>query len=142
MDLMATTAKSQRIPEGVQGAGEQLPFYSRYHTEASTGVDVLSRHVSKMPDSSRECFGFCFPPPSMIGIVLQHLEERKPHAVILVPDLKLQWFTRLAGATIRSLRASEPGGVSQFFRLHQKNRVQRRFHKWGMRAVEVDFRRS
>lgn len=88
MDLMARTASAQRIPEGVQGAGEKLPFFSRYHTEASAGVDMLSQDVSRMPDFSRECFGFCFPPPIMVGVVLQHLEERRAHAVILVPDLK------------------------------------------------------
>ena len=141
MDLMATTASTQRIPEGVQGAGEKLPFFSRYHTEESAGVDVLSQDVSKMPSSSRECFGFCFPPPSMVGVVLQHLAERRAHAVILVPDLKLQWFPKLAEATVRSQPVSGPGEDSQFFRSHhQRNRIAHRFHKWGMRAVEVDFR--
>ena len=138
---MATTASSQRTPEGVHGAGEQLSFFSRYHTEASTGVDVSSQEVSRVPDFSRECFGF--PPPGIIGIVLRHLEEKRAHADISVPDLKLQWFTRLEGATVRYLRVSEPGGASQFSRLHhQRNRLPHCFHKWGMRALEVDFRRE
>lgn len=141
MDLMATTASSLRIPVGVLGAGDRLPFYSRYNTGGSSGVDVFSQDISVMPNKSRKCFGFCFPPLTMVGIVLQRMEERRAHAVVVVPDQKFQWFTKLAGATVRSQWVSAPGEDGKFFRLHhQKNRVPYRFHTWGMRAVEVDFR--
>ena len=42
MDVMATTASYQRIPDRVQGAGGRLPFFSRYDAEESAGVGVLS----------------------------------------------------------------------------------------------------
>lgn len=143
VDLMATTASTHRVPLGRPGAGRQLPFFSRYNTEGSAGVDVLSQDVSMMPDFSKECFGFCFPPPSMVGVVLQHLEEKGAHAVVVIPDAKLHWFPKLQAATVRSQQVAEPGGGGQFFRLHhQRNKVTHRFHKWGMRAVEVDFRES
>ena len=117
MDLMATTASSHRIPVGVVGAGDRLPFHSRYNTDECSGVDVFGQHVSVMPDTSRQYFGFGFPIPTTVGVVLQHMEERQAHAVVEVPDQKLQRFTKLAGAMVPSRLVSEPGDDRQFFQL-------------------------
>lgn len=143
MDLMATTASAQRIPAGNVGEGSSLPFYSRYNTAGSSGTDVLSQNINKMPGSQRECFGFCFPPTSMVGVVLQHLEEQKAHAVVVVPDRKDSWYPLLQGATVQAQSVSARGENGQFFRYHhKKGKVPYGFRLFGMRAVEVDFRGS
>lgn len=140
MDLMATTASVQCVPLGQPGGGNALPFYSRYSTAGSAGVDVLSRNVRLMPDNSTECFGFCFPPVNMVGVVLQHFEETRAHAVVVVPDQRRSWYTRLAGAIVRSREVARAGDDAQFFSTHhQRGREPFRFVDWAMRAVEVNF---
>ena len=86
MDLMATGTSVQWIPGGGHDADRALPFYSRYHTAGTTGVDVLGQDVSHMPDSANACFGLCFPPPQMIVVALQHMQGYKARAVVVVPD--------------------------------------------------------
>ena len=48
MDLMVTYTSAQYTPtEG----GQKLPFYPRFHTNNTAGVDVFSHNVSHMPGS-------------------------------------------------------------------------------------------
>ena len=49
MDLMATGTSVQWIPGGGQDRDRALPFYSRYHTDGTAGVDVPGQDVSHMP---------------------------------------------------------------------------------------------
>ena len=140
MDLMATPASVHKTWVGGHCTGAHLPFYSRYRTQGCAGVDVLSQNVKRMPTSQRECFGFCFPPTKMVGVLLQHLDECGARAVVVLPDQKQSWFPRLAGATVQSKRLSAPGGPSPFFRVHHRRGSERfHFQKWGMLAVEVNF---
>ena len=44
------------------GRGEPLPFYSRHHTDGSSGIDVLAQDAGRMPSSTDPCFGYCPPP--------------------------------------------------------------------------------
>ena len=81
MDMMTTTVSAQRIPAGYENEGTQLPFLSRYETEGSAGIDVFSQDVTIVPHSERNAFFTVSPPPDMVGVVLQYLEERKAHAV-------------------------------------------------------------
>ena len=144
MDLMATPASVHKTWVMGRCTGTDLPFYSRYRTQGCAGVDVLSQNVKRMPTSQRECFGFCFPPTNMVGVLLQHLDECGARAVVVLPDQKQSWFPRLASATVQSRRLSAPGGTSPFFRVHHQ-RGSERFHfkKWGMLAVvEVNFART
>ena len=143
MDLMSTDTSVQWIPGGGQDADRPLPFYSRYHTDGTAGVDVLSQDVSHMPGSANACFGFCFPPPQTIAVVLQHIQGCEARAVVVVPVDRQSWFPRLAAATVRSVPVAAKGGAGTFFRMHhQKGRVSFVFRQWGMRAVEVDFRQE
>ena len=86
MDLMATGTSVQWIPGGGRDADRALPFYSRYHTAGTADVDALGPDVSHMPASANVCFGFCFPPPQMTAVVLQHMQGYKARAVVVVPD--------------------------------------------------------
>lgn len=142
MDLMATPASVQKKwIEGVR-TQENLPFYSRYRTQGCAGVDVLTHNI-RMPGSSDKCFGFCFPPTNMVGVVLQHLEECQARAVMIVPDQKQSWFPRLARGLVKSRTLSTPTGPSPFFRVHhQRGREPFKFKKWNMLAVEVNFNRA
>ena len=67
MDLMASTASAQHPPATLRQTSKILPLYSRYHTDGTPGIDVLPQDVSKIPDSGKPCFGFCFPPPAWSG---------------------------------------------------------------------------
>ena len=40
MDLMASTASAQRPPTTSGLTSEALPFYSRFHTDGTSGIDV------------------------------------------------------------------------------------------------------
>ena len=140
MNLLATpTSVHQKWIED-RKTQENIPFYSRYRTPGCAGVDVLTQNVKFMPESSAECFGFCFPPTNMVGVMLQHLEECQARAVIVVPDQKQSWFPRLARGWVKSRTLSHPGGKSSFYRVHhQRGREPFMFQKWNMLAVEVNF---
>ena len=143
MDLMATTASAQSAPAIEGTTRKQLPFYSRFYTEGTAGIDVLSYDVSHMPESSQTCFGFCFPQPSLVGVVLTHMCKCAARAVIVVPNTRSSWFPMMAGAQVRSVHIASTGDASQFFRVHHQRGAEPYFFgRGGMRAVEVDFRRK
>lgn len=144
MDLMATPASVHKRWIAGQCTSEDLPFYSRYHTQGCAGVDVLTHNVRFMPGSDREeCFGFCFPPSSMVGVFLQHLEECQARALLVVPDQKQYWFPRMASATTKSRTLSTSKGASPFFRVHHQRGSERfQFKRSDMLAVIVDFTRK
>ena len=49
MDLMATDTSAQYTPTEGGWERQKLPFYPRFHTNNTAGVDVLSHNVSHMP---------------------------------------------------------------------------------------------
>ena len=146
LDMIATTASAQRIPTGLEYEGTPWPFFSRYATEGSAGVDVFSQDVTIVPNAKRGCFGFCFPPSDLVGVVLHFCTYERGKlmscggsgtrpAKVVVPQ------TRLEKATIRAQSNSEPGKSHHFFRMHhQRGSEVFTFPHWGMRAVEVHFR--
>ena len=83
MDLVVTTASSQRPPNFGEGQGRPPLFCSRYHAADSSSIDVLAQDVGHMPSSTDPCFGYCFPPPQMVGVVT-HLRECRAPAVIII----------------------------------------------------------
>lgn len=74
MDLVAFTASAQRPPAANERLGRALPFYTRFHTDGTLGVNVLAQGIRTIPDSGIPCFGFSFPYPSMIGALIIHLQ--------------------------------------------------------------------
>lgn len=87
---MATDVFAQRIPPRLVKRGTQLPFFSRHACPGSEGVDILTQNVAWVPGSRVEGCAFCFP-PSLVGIVIQHLDECGTRAVVLVPAEKGTW---------------------------------------------------
>ena len=85
MNLMATDTSAQRAPIGGGLIRLRLPFYSRFHMKGTAGVDVFSHNVNRMPGSLRNCFGYCFPQPSLVGVVLAHICKCEARAVIVEP---------------------------------------------------------
>ena len=123
MDV-ATGTSVQWIPGVGQDADRALPFCSRYHTDGTPGVDVHGQDVSHTPGSANACFGFCFLPPQMIAVVLQHMQGCKARAVVVVPDDGQSWFPLLVAATVRSVPVAAKGGAGTFSRMHhQKGRL-------------------
>ena len=71
MDLMAIDTSAQRTPIGGGLIRRRLPFYSRFHTNGTAGVDIFSHNVNHMPGPLRKCFCCCLPQPSLVGVVLE-----------------------------------------------------------------------
>ena len=136
IDLMACSASAQRSRQGAR-----LPFFSHFSCAGSAGVDVLAHDVSILPGTTEQAMGFCFPPPVMVGHVLQHLRECEAHAVILAPATKAFWFPLLQWATIRSLCVAtidQPGVFC--FPGNDGSMRPWRYPLSAMWAYEVDFR--
>ena len=101
MDLMATDTPAQRAPAGGGLLYRKLPFYSRFHTNGTVGVEVFGHNVNRMPGSLRTCFGYCFLQPSLVGVVLVHMSKCKARAMIVVPNTRASWFSMIEGAEVR-----------------------------------------
>ena len=109
IDLMASTASAQRIPQSAR----TLPLFSRYDCAGPSGVDVLAQDVSRVPGIGEPAFGFVSPPPVMAGHLVQHLAEckargdyRARHTGILVPPSAGSYGSILRGG---------PSGRGEFF---------------------------
>ena len=117
MDMMATDTSAQHAPMGVL-LYRRLPFYSRFHTNGTAGVDVISHNGNHTTGSLRTRFGYCFPQLSLVEVVLAHMSECQARAVIVVPNTRASWFPMIEGAGIRSVQIAPKGEDSQFFRVH------------------------
>ena len=137
MNLMATGTYTQRAPCGL--LYRRLPFYSHFHTNGTAGADVFSHNVNRMPGSLRPCFGYCFPQPSLVGVVSAHLSKCKARAVIVVPNTRTSWIPIIEGERDRSIQIASLVEDSQFFRVHhQRGAEPYTFGRRDTRAVEVD----
>lgn len=142
IDLIACNASVQASP----ATGAPLLFFARYHCAGTARTDMLAQDVAVLPGTGGEAFGFCFPPPLMVGHVVQHLRECHVHAVVLVPDIQAYWFPVLHQATTLSDavgRGCPPRG-GRHFSLRPCPKIGSlrdwRYPSWVMRALEVDFR--
>ena len=133
MNLMAATASSQRPPHLGEGEGRPLPFYSRYHAAGCSGIDVFAQDVGHMPSFTDPCFGYCFSPPLMVGVVAAQLRECRARAVIIIPAVSLSWLPLVALASVRSLPIASLQESNVFFRVHHLKGE----NHW---TVEVNFR--
>ena len=88
MNLMATDTSAQRAPIGGGLIRRRLPFYSRFHTNGTAGVDVFSYLVDNMPGPLPKWFCCCLPQPSLEGVVLTHISKYEARAVIGVPNTR------------------------------------------------------
>eukprot|EP00752_Nemacystus_decipiens_P016879 g15111.t1 len=133
IDLMACAASVQSSPRGLP-----LRFFSQYSCAGTAGVDILAQDVSVLPGTQSEAFGFCFPPPVMVGPVLQHLRECQAHAVLLAPDTKAFWFPLLKSATVRSVPVADVGEHGVFCLPGKAGDLRSwRYPRWAMRAFEM-----
>ena len=93
MDLMATNTSAQCAPIGGGLICRRIPFYSRFHTNGTVGVDVFSHNVNHMPGSPQTCCGYCFPQRSIVGVVLAHISKCEARVVIVAPNTRASWFS-------------------------------------------------
>ena len=105
---MASTASVQCIP----GSSRALPFFSQYDCEGSPEADVPAQDVSRVPGTEVQAFGHCFPPPVMVGHIVQHFAECHAHAVNVVPDTRA--YPIMQQAMFRSLEAAPKDFVGYF----------------------------
>ena len=80
IDLMASPVSAHRITATAQGAGNRLPFFTRYACDGSAGGDFFAQVVARVPGETARAFGFCFPPTALANSVVQHLAEQQAHA--------------------------------------------------------------
>ena len=138
---MATDTSAQRASIGGGLIRRRLPFYSRFHTNGTAGVDEFSHNVNHMPGPLRKSFCYCFSQPYFVGVVLAHISKCEARAVLVVPNTRESWFPMIEGAGVRSVQITSQGEDSQFFRVHhQRGAEPYTFGQGGMQAVDVDFR--
>ena len=113
MDLMATDTSAQRAPIGGGLIRRRLPFYPRFHTNGTAGVDIFSHNVNHMSGPLRKCFCCCLPQPSLVGVVLAYTSKCEARAVIVVPNTRASWFPMIEGAGVRSVQIAPQGEDSQ-----------------------------
>ena len=106
VDLMAPSENAQESPATGAGERRRLPFLSWYHCKGSAGVDFFSQNAVAMPVENTPTFGYCYPPPVMVGHAVQHFADCRAHAMIVVPDVVPQ----VSCATVRALALPKAGG--------------------------------
>ena len=92
MDLMATDTSAQRAP--IEGGliRRRLPFYPRFHTNGTAGIDVFSHNVNHMPGPLRK------------------------YCLLLPPTTVLSESSAGEGSEVRSVQIASQGEDSQFLR--------------------------
>ena len=82
------------------------------------------------------------PPLQMVGVITIYLREWRARSVIVIQAVHLSWFPLLvASALVRSLPVASAKESNIFSWVHHlKAETPFIFPRWGMRAVEVDFR--
>ena len=53
--------------------------------------------------------GYCFAPPVTVEHVVEHMAERRAHAVIILPDVHEHWFPQASGTTVPAPVLSKAG---------------------------------
>ena len=135
-DLMDSTDSDQKVP----GSNDRLPFFPQYDCEGSSGTDVLTQDVSRLPGKGERMFGYCLPPPVMVGVIVQHLAEWQAHAVIVVPDTRAFWFPAVQEASIRSIVVAPSASKGRFqWPSHREDLKDWQYPAWAIHAYEVDF---
>lgn len=86
------------IPDRYNGEGQRVWLYPSYVCPGSAGVDILAQGTVVMPGSTREELGFCFPSVRMVGVIMQHLEKSRAHAVVIAPNMPRATKRDLGGA--------------------------------------------
>ena len=81
--------------------------------------------------------GFGFPPPGLVGHVVQHMVECRAHAVIVLPDEHEHWFPRISRATVCA--PVLPKAASLGHPHHQDGVRDYGYVCHGMHLVEVGF---
>ena len=75
----------------------------------------------------------------MVGHIVQHMAECGARAVIVIPDVKEHRFPRVHRAAVCSLAIPK---IGSFGFPHQDGVRDHVFMRYGIRAVEADFRNT
>jgi len=138
VDLMASSENAQHGLSTSTGVRSRLPFFSRYHCEGSAGVVVFRQNVAITPGLGIPAFGYCFPPPVMVGHIVHHMAECGARAVVIIPDLNEYWAPRVRYASVKEIVLAPLGTF--VFPHHRDGLRAFAYKRHGMRAVELDFR--
>lgn len=140
VDLTATDASANKVQTTNDGAGQQLPFFSRRACRGAAEIDVFAQNVPKVPGSSRECFDLCFPPITLVSVAIPYLGERRARAVVICTVVGT-WYPRMRVAQGRTILVASAGDENAFtLTHHQRGGEPYVFHKWDMIALEMEFR--
>jgi hypothetical protein len=100
IDLMA-------LPENVRCSASGIPlrFFSPFPCPGSSGVNVFGQHLNEHENA------FVFPPFTLIGPLLRHLQSQGCPFSIVVPDLspKRYWWPLLARSASASFKLGRKG---------------------------------
>ena len=90
-DLMASDVDAKKVQ------GLRLPFFSRYHTPHTSGVNVFIQNIAP------PMFGYCFPPKVMVGAVMEHILECGAEVVLVVEHQSATWWPKLEAMASASM---------------------------------------
>ena len=117
-DLMASSVSAQLEP----GTANQLPFYSRFHSPGSSGMNILAQVLQ--PGSL-----YVFPNPQMMGAVVDHLASQvSAIQVVLVGKLRPQAWLSRCRSHIKDSVILPAGAVVD----HDGAAVGQRFGAWSL----------
>ena len=102
---------------------------------------MFAHNVSLVSDTSVHAVGFCFPPPILAGHLVQHLEECKARAVVLLSDVKAYWFPLVQLAAVWSIEVTAVAEEGCFQWPSPNGGLKNwRYPRWRMIAYALDFR--
>jgi len=100
-DFMASDVDAKAWSPGVP-----LPHFTRYHTPLTHGVNVMVQDIGQ-----QGMFGYCFPPPNMVGAVLEHIVECKAHVVLVAANDGNPWWPKLVSLATRAMIVCATGHI-------------------------------
>jgi len=102
MDLMASSVSVQKDMHG-----RPLPFFSRFHSPGSSGIDFLAQTIE--PGGSY----YCFPHKKMVLAAVNHCARMGPLTLALVvQDGDASWLARVHASVVRTLALKSPSVTS------------------------------
>jgi len=102
--MVVSSENAQHSDSPTTDEQPRLPFVFSYNCEGlAGGVDVFRQDVALTPRQATPAFGYCFPPPVMVGHIVQHIPDCYAHAVVVLPDAHEYWAPRVRHATVREL---------------------------------------
>ena len=126
---MASAATVKKSPQG-----KKLLFFSRFFEETASGTDLFAQNLTWVQKA------YCFPPISMIGMVVKFLREQKKDCVMILPATNAPWVNKVSAHIVDLMEISKPFQATQFTILNQSGKRIPKKYPHAMIAVKLCFK--